>query len=350
MASSAGSRSSRRRRCCRPTTSTCWPTASASRSWRFACTSAARTTCWTAAWPSARRSAPSTARGRRSASSPKIPASCGRWSPAWASTCPPTSACRASSSASPGSRRPSARRRDGLGLEPAPRGEVGLVGARRKTRPLQLEAVDGPHEDGGDERLREPLLVGGDYVPRRPGRRRRAQRGVVSGEVLVPALTLLDVVGVERPLALGRVQAREEAALLLVARDVQEELDDLGAVAVEVALERVDVLVASLPDPRGVRPVGQPLQRKPLGVHAQRDDLLVVRAVEDPDPPALGRGLHDPPQERVVELLRGRLLEADDLHALRVDARHHMADRAVLAGGVHRLEDDEQRPAVAGPR
>ena len=34
------------------------------------------------------------------------------------------------------------------------------------------------------------------------------------------------------------------------------------------------------------------------------------------------------------------------LAALRIDARHHVLDRAVLAGGVHRLEDREHRPAV----
>jgi hypothetical protein len=48
----------------------------------------------------------------------------------------------------------------------------------------------------------------------------------------------------------------------------------------------------------------------------------------------------------VVELGRARLLEADDLAALRVDPRHHVLDGAVLAGGIHRLKDQQQRVAV----
>ena len=50
----------------------------------------------------------------------------------------------------------------------------------------------------------------------------------------------------------------------------------------------------------------------------------------------------------MVELFRGRGPEARDPHALRVDAAHDVADRAVLAGGVHRLEDDEQPVGVLG--
>ena len=34
--------------------------------------------------------------------------------------------------------------------------------------------------------------------------------------------------------------------------------------------------------------------------------------------------------------------------ALRIDAGHHVLDRAVLAGGVHRLQHDQHRPAVVG--
>ena len=41
-----------------------------------------------------------------------------------------------------------------------------------------------------------------------------------------------------------------------------------------------------------------------------------------------------------------RLLERGDLAALRVDAVEHALDRAVLAGRVHALEDQQQRPAV----
>ena len=52
----------------------------------------------------------------------------------------------------------------------------------------------------------------------------------------------------------------------------------------------------------------------------------------------------------MVELLGGGLPEREHLDTLRVDPRHHVLDRRVLAGGVHRLEDDEQRVAVARPQ
>ena len=45
----------------------------------------------------------------------------------------------------------------------------------------------------------------------------------------------------------------------------------------------------------------------------------------------------------MLEILGGRLLEAADLHALRVQAAHHVLDGPVLAGGIHRLENQQQR-------
>jgi hypothetical protein len=64
---------------------------------------------------------------------------------------------------------------------------------------------------------------------------------------------------------------------------MQEELHDLRPVAVEVALEGVDVLVALLPERVASITGRKALRLEPLGMDPQRDDLLVVRAVEDPD-------------------------------------------------------------------
>ena len=81
-------------------------------------------------------------------------------------------------------------------------------------------------------------------------------------------------------------------------------------------------------------------------MHARDQHFLVVRTVVDADASALGQRLHGPPQVVVIALLGGRRLEAEDLAALRVDARHDVPDRAVLARGVHRLEDHQQRVGV----
>ena len=58
--------------------------------------------------------------------------------------------------------------------------------------------------------------------------------------------------------------------------------------------------------------------------------------------------LHVAPQKIVIELLVGRLLEAEHLAALRVHSGHDVLDRAVLAGRVHGLEHDQHRVHIGG--
>jgi len=87
-----------------------------------------------------------------------------------------------------------------------------------------------------------------------------------------------------------------------------------------------------------------------LGVHLRDQHLLVVGAVEDPDAAALGQAALAAPQEVVVEVLgRGRL-EREHLYTLRVHARHHVLDRAVLPGRIHRLEDHRFEDTPGGRR
>ena len=83
-------------------------------------------------------------------------------------------------------------------------------------------------------------------------------------------------------------------------------------------------------------------------MHAHDEDFLVVRTVEDADAPALGQVSDVAPHEVVVELLRRGLLERGHLAPLRIDAGHDVLDRAVFASRVHRLEDQQQGPAVLG--
>ena len=171
-------------------------------------------------------------------------------------------------------------------------------------RPAEIESLDRVDQDPGDEGLGEPLVVGGDDVPRCPGRRGGGECGLEGGHVLVPARPLGDVGRVELPLFAGRVEPGEEALLLLLLGDVEEELHDLRPVPVEVALEGIDVLVALFPERRPSRRGRQLLRSSHSGMHSERDDLLVVRAVEDADAPALRESLRDSPEEVVVELLR----------------------------------------------
>ena len=48
----------------------------------------------------------------------------------------------------------------------------------------------------------------------------------------------------------------------------------------------------------------------------------------------------------MIELFARRRLERMDLAALRVDPGHHVLDRAVFAGGIHRLKDQQHRPSI----
>src|SRR5664279_4471110 len=66
--------------------------------------------------------------------------------------------------------------------------------------------------------------------------------------------------------------------------------------------------------------------------------FLVVGAVENADPSALRQGASGAPKKVVTEFVRTRVLEAEHLAALGIDARHHMLDRSVLSRRVHGLK------------
>ena len=83
-------------------------------------------------------------------------------------------------------------------------------------------------------------------------------------------------------------------------------------------------------------------------MHPHHQAFLVIGAVEDADAAALRQRDHAAPQEIVIEFERRRLLERMHLAALRVDAVEDALDRAVLAGRIHALKDQQQRPAVLG--
>ena len=81
-------------------------------------------------------------------------------------------------------------------------------------------------------------------------------------------------------------------------------------------------------------------------MHAQDQHLLVIGAVEDADVAALRQVAGGAPEEIVLQLLGARMLVAEHLATLRIDAGHHVPDGAVLARRVHRLEDEQHGVAV----
>ena len=215
----------------------------------------------------------------------------------------------------------------------------------------KIEAVDGVHQNPPDQRPCGVLVIGRHDVPRCPRCGGGGDGGLVGGLEFVPVPPVGQVRGRELP-ALGRVvQPLEEPLLLLVLRQVQEDLDHAGATAVQVVLEGVDVLEALLPQsvrgPAVRRPPPAPQQ---LGVDPHHQDLLVVGAVEDPDPPPSGKRPAVAPEEVVALFLGRRGRERRHLAPLGIDPGHHVLDGPVLAGGVHGLEHHQQRVRVTGPQ
>ena len=81
-------------------------------------------------------------------------------------------------------------------------------------------------------------------------------------------------------------------------------------------------------------------------MHPHHQAFLVIGAVEDADAAALRQRDRAAPHEIMIEFMGRRLLERSDLATLRIDAVEHALDGAVLAGRIHALEDQQQRPAI----
>src|SRR6516165_5514813 len=144
------------------------------------------------------------------------------------------------------------------------------------------------------------------------------------------------------------VEALHETLLLLLPRQVKEELEDDRPLSSKVILEVGDVGKPLIPDTLAQERRGQLLSLQDILMYAHYEDLLIVRSVKDPDPSPLGQALGVAPEKVVVEVLRRGLLERENLTALRIYSRHDVLDSAVLPGRVHRLEHEQKRPAILG--
>ena len=141
-------------------------------------------------------------------------------------------------------------------------------------------------------------MVGRDDVPGCEPGRGLLEHFLIGLHVLVPVPAGLEITGAELPPLLRVVEASLEAAALLLPGDVEVDLHDGRAAMVEGLLEGVDEVVAGLPH----------LLRH-QAEHPRREDILVVRAVEDADLAGPGRRPVDPPEEVVLRLLPHRRLE-----------------------------------------
>lgn len=136
-------------------------------------------------------------------------------------------------------------------------------------------------------------------------------------------LSILPFVNVrltEFPVLVRLVNAHKEALSLLVLRQMEKDLDDTRAIAVEVLFQVNDGAVPVIPDCSLVKQlIREPLAAQNLRVRANDQHFLVVRAIEDTDSPAFRETAGGAPEEVVVQFLGSRPLEPEDLATLRID-------------------------------
>ena len=167
-------------------------------------------------------------------------------------------------------------------------------------RPKPVQRLD--HLGGNDE-AGEPLVVRGHDMPRRFRPAGVADHVLVGGHVLVPELSLRDVAHRELPVFRWLFDALQEPPFLLFLGDVQKEFQDQRPVAREIALERPDILEPFLPDVLGHQLGGHFLFFEKARMHAHDQHFLIIGAVENPDPAALGKSAGGAPHEVVIQVL-----------------------------------------------
>ena len=158
----------------------------------------------------------------------------------------------------------------------------------------------------------------------------------------VPELALGDVGRAELPVLVGLVDPRQQALALLFLGQVQKHLDDARAIGMQMSFQVHDGPESAVPHRLVGSRIGQRFAAQDAAVHPHDQHLFVVRPVEDADATALGQVARGAPEEVMFKFQRTRMRKAEHLTALRVDARHHMANRAVLARCIHGLKHQQQ--------
>ena len=129
-----------------------------------------------------------------------------------------------------------------------------------------------------------------------------ADHVLIGGLVFAPQRALGDVAHLELPVLCRLFQPGKKAFALLLLGDMQEEFQDHGAVAREIALDRGNILKAVAPDVFGDELWRNFLFGEDFRMHAHHQAFLVMGAIEDADAAALRQRDQAAPEEIVVEL------------------------------------------------
>src|SRR5262249_52394276 len=137
------------------------------------------------------------------------------------------------------------------------------------------------HNSGRDYKPGEPFVIRGHNIPWRKLPRGGLDRLLECVHVVVPIVTFFDIGGGELPRLLRRVKPLHEAFFLLLARDVQKELEDDRALPREIILEIGDIGETLIPDSLTDAVLGKLFLPQDFWVHAYDENLLVIRTVEN---------------------------------------------------------------------
>jgi hypothetical protein len=191
------------------------------------------------------------------------------------------------------------------------------------------------------------LVVGGNSVPGCVRGACRVQTILKSLDIVLPIFSFVNVRAAELPILVRLINALEETLSLFALREVEEELDDTGAVTIEMLLHVHDGTIPFLPDCLLIEEsLRKPLTAENLWMYANDEHLLVVRTIKDADPPAFRQPAGRSPEKIMFQFLRTRLFETENLAAFRINPGHDVPDGAVLTGGVQPLKNQQQGIAV----
>jgi hypothetical protein len=193
------------------------------------------------------------------------------------------------------------------------------------------------------------FVIGGNDMPGRVMGACRAQAFLIRIHVILPVASFVNIGQAEFPVPVRVVEPFEQAFPLFVLRKMKKDFDDLRAVAVEVFFHIHDGTIPVLPNMFFVQQfVGNSLGTEQLRMYASDEHLLVIGTIEDADLPSFRQPAGSAPKKIVLPFFGARLLETEHLASFRIDTGQDVPDRAVLAGGIHALKNEEQRILAGG--
>ena len=210
-----------------------------------------------------------------------------------------------------------------------------------------LESLERIEDNSGNNQPGVLFIISGNNIPGRVMGAGRVQAILKGLSVAFPIFPLVNVREAEFPVLIRLINAFEEAPSLFVLRQMEEELDDTGAITMEMLLQVHDRTIPFLPNGFLVAQLfRKAFVAENLGMHPNDENFLIVGTIEDGDPPAFGKPVRGAPEEIMFQFLGAWLFETENVAALRIDPGHDVADGAVLAGGVYPLKNQQQRIAV----